>query len=150
MSWLQGNSVVIKTPVPSRGILVNSTTNRQDERRKHKRFKIKDCAFAVLTSGSANRFGKIVNLSHGGLAYRYLNTKEQLLDFDKDQSECELNLFFGTDEFKLGKVPLRVVSNSKISGDISLSMSQSRLQFVSLTIEQTKQLEYFIWHNQKE
>ncbi len=127
-----------------------SNTSRANERRKHKRIEAREGAFAVLTSDSAYRFGKIINLSHGGLALRYFSLNGQIMDSDEDFSECEVDIFFGTNEFKLGKVPIKIICDYRIAEDVSLSMRQKCLQFKSLTLDQAKKLEYFIWHNQND
>ena len=51
--------------------------SRQSERRKHKRFNVKDLAIAVPNRPSS-QIARIVNISKGGMAVRYLEQSDWL------------------------------------------------------------------------
>jgi hypothetical protein len=42
------------------------------ENRKFKRFKVKDLSFALLKSSFYEELGEIIDISKGGLAFKYL------------------------------------------------------------------------------
>ena len=52
----------------------------EHDRRKSKRYKMKDVAFAVLTSGSDEELGQVINISRGGLAFEYFVGSRQIRD----------------------------------------------------------------------
>lgn len=46
------------------------------ERRKHKRFHVQDGAFAVLRPHYAELLGQIIDISRGGVSFRYIASEE--------------------------------------------------------------------------
>jgi hypothetical protein len=53
------------------------------ERRKHKRFIIRDVAFAILRTGEDEELGQIANISMGGLAFQYFVGNRELQKADR-------------------------------------------------------------------
>ncbi|MBW1860726.1 MAG: PilZ domain-containing protein [Deltaproteobacteria bacterium] len=100
-------------------------TKQQVERRKHKRFQAWNGAFVALGPYSL-KLGQIVNMSMGGLAFRYIGSRKP------SRMKTESKIFIDNG-FCLDDVP-------------SLVMRQSGVQFGKLTRDQRSELEYFI-HN---
>jgi hypothetical protein len=107
----------------------------QDERRRHKRFQVKDSAFVF----EAFKVGKIVDISMDGLAFTY-DGHEQW-----PEKEIDLDLLID-DEIFLNQVPVRVVFDLIIAENSrqGLVTRQCGVQFGRLTPYQVEQLEYFI------
>ena len=68
------------------------------ERRKHKRFQVQDDAIAVLRP-IVDKRGPIIDISRGGLAFRYITAKESL-----DRS-LKLDILLPDLSFYLGHLP---------------------------------------------
>ncbi len=85
--------------------------------------------------------GKIIDISEGGLAFRYINTE------DKTSGPCELDIFLSDGNFYLNKVPFKNISDVEMDNVPSLASIRMRrcgLQFGDLTPDQIFDLEYFI------
>lgn len=121
---------------PSPGAMTN--TKEQVERRKHKRFQAWNGAFVALGPYSL-KLGQIVNMSMGGLAFRYIGSRKP----SKMKTESKIFIDNG---FCLDDVPLETVSDfeAKQGSFASLVMRQSGVQFGKLTRDQESELEYFI------
>lgn len=117
-----------------------TNTKQRVERRKHKRFQAWNGAFVALGPYSM-KLGQIVNMSMGGLAFRYIGSHEP------SRMKTESKIFIDNG-FCLDDVPLETVSDreAKQGHFASLVMRQSGVQFGELTNDQRSQLEYFI-HN---
>lgn len=116
-------------------------TTKKDlvERRKHKRFKAKEGAFAVLTS--ENKMGQIQDISRSGLTFQYIGHSEP------SSGSTEMEIFSTVHDFYLKKVPARVVVDSEIEKTVpfsSVPMRRVNVQFEEMTPIQSKLLEYFI------
>ncbi len=103
-----------------------------DNRRRHSRFWIQDFAYAVLRP-SSRRAGEIVDISMGGLSFRYPDTGEEHV------ASYELDIIIVGENFHLDKVPFRTVSERDVdieSPDHSLTMKQCGVRFDELTSKQ--------------
>ena len=110
------------------------------ERRRHKRFQAQEGAFAVVRPEST-KLGQIIDISQGGLAFRYTVTGTQA------NGAVELDIFLTGDGFCLEKMPFKTVSDRKVSKKFSngfLPMRRCGVQFGELTGIQITQLDYFI------
>jgi hypothetical protein len=121
-------------------------TNKKDliERRKHKRFKARQGAFAVLTS-DYNKLGQIKDIGKGGLSFFYVAGGEQTDRF----SEIEIFLIGDEigDDFYLKKIPVRTVVDFEVDNKVSFSslpMRQLSMYFEKLTSGQIFLLNYFL------
>jgi hypothetical protein len=136
------------------------------ERRKHKRFKIKNGAVAAMittapvtseqtkvmsmskdalatTKNKYIRMGQIINISKGGLAFRYTDGGGKSIE------SSELDILFTQDGFYLDRLPFKTVWTSNAVGIPSVSLlqtSQRGVQFMEMTSHQISQLDYFL-HN---
>jgi hypothetical protein len=110
------------------------------DRRKHKRFKVKGVAHAVIKSESKEDMGQLLDISKGGLSLHYYMGPERVKDPHK------LDIIY-KDHFELNNVPCKEISNFEITSPSPqnfLKEGRYGLQFKNLTAHQTSKLEYFI------
>jgi hypothetical protein len=109
------------------------------ERRKHKRFRVREGAFVILKPSETGA-GRLVNISMGGLMFEYVATKEPSVE------ATELELFVTDSVFRLYGVPCESVWDLPVykHPSIPLQKRQSGVQFGKLSAHQTSQLEFFI------
>ncbi|MBW2174204.1 MAG: PilZ domain-containing protein [Deltaproteobacteria bacterium] len=116
-------------------------TNRKErvERRKHKRFEIPIGMF-VSFRPHRPRLGEVINISRGGLAFRYYGGKEP------SDGSNKLNIFLEEGDFHLNDILSRTVTDfgTYRIPFRSVTMRRSSVQFRSLTHHQISQLEHFI------
>jgi hypothetical protein len=113
------------------------------ERRKDKRFQAEDGAAAVFRRPwpRSTRLGQIIDISKGGLAFRYIAGEEQ------SHGSSELEILWGDCSVRLDKMPFGTISDFETATEVplnSIEMRRSSVQFGELTSEQMSQLEYFI------
>ena len=113
------------------------------ERRKHERFQAEDGALAVLRRPwpHPTTLGQIIDISMGGLAFRYIAGEE------RSHEPSELEILSGDCSFRLDKIPFETISDFKIANEAPfkfIEMRRSGVQFGELRPEQMSQLEYFI------
>lgn len=110
------------------------------DRRIHKRFKVQDYALAVVRA-NIRKVGQIIDISRGGLAFRYMSNGERL------NGSFELDILLADNGFRLEKVTIKAISDFEIANETSFSsITMRRLcaQFGKLRHNQISQLEYFI------
>ncbi len=110
------------------------------ERRKHKRFRAEDGAYAAIRP-HYNKIGQIIDVSRGGLAFRYM-----VCDSENDGS-YELDIFLLGNGFHLDKVSVRMVSDQDMPKGVSpgsLNMRRCAVQFEELSQKESLQLDYFM------
>ena len=113
--------------------------SRQSERRKHKRFNVKDLAIAVPNRPSS-QIARIVNISKGGMAVRYLEQSDWL-------GNAEVVDILVNSNFLMANVPIENVCDFKVDSHFSFSIINERqccLQFGALPPEQELLLDDFI------
>lgn len=111
----------------------------QGERRKHKRFTVKNLAIAVPNKPSA-QIARIVNISKGGMAVRYLDQTNWL-------GNAEAVDILVNSNFLIANIPIENVRDFKVENHISFSIVIERqccLQFGALPPEQELLLDDFI------
>jgi c-di-GMP-binding flagellar brake protein YcgR len=113
--------------------------SRKSERRKHKRFKVKDLAIAVPNKPSS-QIARIVNISKGGMAVRYLDQSNWL-------GNAEAVDILVNSNFLMANTPIENIYDFKVENHISFSIITERqccLQFGVLPPEQEVLLDEFI------
>lgn len=103
------------------------------ERRKRKRFKIKEGVFSILR-GPSPQLGEITDASGGGLAFRYEGEEKSW----KESSELEILAL--NDSFKIKRLPIKGIWDFKTAND----MRKRGVQFGRLTYRQRSQLRFFM------
>jgi hypothetical protein len=109
-----------------------------DDKRKHKRFDVKDGAYTVLRY-QPTVMGQIINISTEGLAATYKGKRLK--------ESYEIDLFISDAGFYLDQIPVKTVSDHKIAGKFLLSSKkiwQRSMQFGELTDDQKSQMDKFI------
>jgi len=110
------------------------------ERRKHKRLRAEDGAYAAIRP-HYNKIGQIIDISRGGLAFRYMVCNSE------NDGPCELDIFLLGNGFHLDKVSVRMVSDQEMPEGVSpglLTMRRCAVQFEGLSQKEIFQLDYFI------
>ena len=108
------------------------------ERRKHTRFQVPKSAFVGFGPYDA-KVGQIIDVSTGGLAFRYVGTEEP--------SNGELSIFLAERDFYVGQIPFKTISDFEIAGknpSTSVPLRRSGVQFGQLTDHQSSQLEHLL------
>ena len=112
---------------------------RKGERRKHERYKVSELAIA-LPNKPSSEIARIVNISRGGMAVRYLDQSNWLGD------AAEVDILVHSD-FLLANVPIANVCDFKVENQLSFSIITERqccLQFGPLPADKETLLEDFI------
>jgi hypothetical protein len=115
---------------------------RQDlpERRKFMRLKPQEDTFALLR-GQVSKLGRVIDISTGGLAFRYVSIGEGL------KAAFELDLVLPKDNLRLNGLPVKVVSNFERQGKTPsrrIRLRRVGVQFRELTQYQMSQLQHFM------
>jgi hypothetical protein len=110
------------------------------ERRRFKRLQVQQNTFALLR-GQASKLGRVIDISDGGLAFRYVSIGEHL------KSVFELDLVSSRGDLRLNGLPVKVVSNlerQSKSPPGRIRLRRVGVQFRELTHDQISQLERFM------
>lgn len=115
------------------------------ERRKEKRFRCKEGCFAMLWPASS-KTGQVVDISPGGIAFRYM-ARSKREEFSSEL-ESEIEILCSQGDFSSGLLPVENVSDIKMerifSNLIPWQMRRHSVKFKLLNQEQRFQLERFI------
>jgi len=111
------------------------------ERRKTVRFLPRTEAYVALRP-DFTKLGRLMNISRGGLAFRYLAHQRQ------EQAPTHLDLFTSNDGFHLSRLPCKVIYDVRLSEKHRFSTSLERrhcgLEFGEVTELQAIQLELYL------
>jgi hypothetical protein len=110
------------------------------ERRKHKRFRPEEGTYAVL-SGPVSKMGQIINISRGGLAFRYIDIG------DRPRESCVLDILRENNSFRVENVSFKIISDLDASKDFPFSTIPMRRcggQLTGLSDRQICDLEHLI------
>ena len=141
----------------------DSKSKPRIERRRHKRFWVNVCAFALIRSVTTKpinihgrgmgeiacsvfrsnpaKFGRINNISMGGLMFRYVDSKVQ------SEESPVLDILLADCRFYLDSLRFRSISDRLLPNDFPngfIQMRQLRVKFERLPPHQADKLEYFI------
>jgi hypothetical protein len=111
-----------------------------DEKRRFRRFQAPQNAFARL-GGPEGRLGQIIDISKGGLAFRYVGNGGQ------PKRSLQMDIFLDNNGFRLEKVSYRTISDFEVSKQglaNSVIMRRRGVQFDELDQGHASRLEYFI------
>ena len=109
------------------------------DRRKYKRFHVQNGAHAVLGTRYAELLGQIIDISRGGVSFRYVAGEKP--------SSRSFALDISLANFHLGKVPFKDISDCEIANEFllgSIPIRRRGVQFGELTPGQKRLLEYFV------
>ncbi len=122
----------------------------RSERRKHTRYPIKNGAYATISPDST-KLGQIVDISMGGLAFKYIDTK-----FNKTTTVPE-TLFLSSMGYYVRDIEFKTIADyeapvSEIPEDPSDNMKIRirHVKFTDLKLKQLFDLDYYIENNTTE
>lgn len=132
------------------------------EKRTYQRFETKEGAYAAVTP-SSYKIGRIVNISLGGLVFRYTDREEELDTFGDD------TIFLGSYGFSVGDLPFRTVdiepvpevegielyeedgvAFSDTPSSSPMKAREQRVEFTELTFKQIFAVDKFIRENMRQ
>ena len=115
------------------------TATARIEQRRHRRLQGKDGALLSL-GVELKRMWHLIDISEGGLAFRYLGGMEEPKLFSK------LALLTKDTSFCLEKIPFTVVDDCEMNGRLLSNYTFRRcgVRFGKLTTKQSVQLQHFI------
>lgn len=119
---------------------------RTIERRKNKRYKAVEGAYAAISPNS-HKLGQIIDLSMGGLAFKYIDTSHDDPDARRDPEET---IFLSSMGYYVGDLPFKTISDYEITNTPSFSSMKVRkrhVQFKDLTFKQLFDLDYYLKNN---
>ncbi len=112
----------------------------QAEKRRFRRLQAPQNAFALLR-GPDGRLGQIIDISKGGLAFRYAGNGGQ------PKRSFQLDIFLANKGFHVEKLSFRTVSDFEVNNQNpanSVIMRRRGIQFDELNQGHISRLEYFI------
>ncbi|HIJ56115.1 MAG TPA: hypothetical protein HPQ03_08310 [Deltaproteobacteria bacterium] len=111
------------------------------ERRRRRRFSVRESAIAVIQSTPTILLGQIKDISMDGLSFIYMHRDKQ-----PDESTT-LDIFLPDDKLHIKGLAFRTVSDSIVLNDNPYStviMNRRSIQFKKLTDQLKSELEYVI------
>ena len=87
------------------------------------------------------KFGQIIDMSQGGLAFNYIDNRDRM-----DQS-YEMNILSAGNKFYLENLLFKTIMDVDSAEEPSFSpikLKRQRIQFIDLSSDQIKKLEYFL------
>ena len=121
-----------------------ASTEFSAERREHERYAARDDVVAALRSSLKSKVGLVMNVSRGGLAFRYVESTDMVAE------PLELDLKLGETGVNLKGVPVKLVNDTSMANEFSFSLIPLRkcsLQFGQMTREQTSKLELLLQYH---
>ena len=112
-----------------------------NERRRRRRFSVRENAIAVIQSTPTIILGQIKDISPNGLSFNYMYSSEQ-----PDESTT-LDIFLPDDKLHIKGLTFRTVSDSIVLNDNPFStviMNRRSIQFENLTDQLKSELEHII------
>ncbi len=122
---------------------------RTIERRRSKRYKAIEGAYAAI-SPKSSRLGQIIDISMGGLSFKYIDTGH--LDEPED-TEQEQTVFLSSMGYYVGDLSFKTVADYEVTNAPSFSSMKVRkrhVQFTDLSFKQLFDLDYYLRNNVSE
>lgn len=123
---------------------------RTVERRKNKRYKAVEGAYAAVSPNS-HRLGQIIDISMGGLAFKYIDTSNE--EFINEASVQDESIFLSSMGYYVGDLPFTTISDYEVTNAPSFSSMKVRkrhVQFKDLSFKQLFDLDYYLRNNVSE
>ncbi|MCK5313150.1 MAG: PilZ domain-containing protein [Desulfobacteraceae bacterium] len=126
----------------------------KQERRKFTRYPIKNGAYATI-SPESTKLGQIVDISVGGLAFKYIDTEPDTLKTAGSQSQE--TLFLSSMGYYVGDIDFKTVSDYEIpdcnipeASFDTMKIRVRHVKFTDLKLKQLFDLDYYIENNTTE
>ena len=123
----------------------------KQERRKHTRYSIKNGSYATISPDST-KLGQIVDISMGGLAFKYIDTKSIKTDHKNHET-----LFLSSMGYYVGDIDFKTVDDYEMPGCSideksfdSMKIRIRHVKFTNLKLKQLFDLDYYIGNNATE
>jgi hypothetical protein len=131
-----------------KGIGLMVGRKRTVERRRSKRYKAVDGAYAAISPNS-HKLGQIIDISMGGLSFKYIDTsiEEEVSDMPEN------TVFLSSMGYYVGDLPFKMVSDYELTNAPSFSSMKVRkrhVQFTDLSFKQLFDLDYYLRNNVSE
>ncbi|MBT5988799.1 PilZ domain-containing protein [bacterium] len=129
---------------------------RTVERRRSKRYRAVEGAYAAI-SPKSHKLGQIIDISMGGLAFKYIDTNnsdtnnsDTNKEDKKNHGKSEESIFLSSMGFYVGDLPFKTISDNEVT-DIpsfsSMKVRQRHVQFTDLSFKQLFDLDYYLRNN---
>jgi hypothetical protein len=122
---------------------------RTIERRRNKRYKAVDGAYAAISPNS-HKLGQIIDISMGGLSFKYIDTSHDDKELEGTPEEA---VFLSSMGYYVGDLPFKTISDYEITNAPSFSSMKVRkrhVQFTDLSFKQLFDLDYYLRNNVSE
>lgn len=122
---------------------------RTVERRKNKRYKAVEGAYAAISPNS-HKLGQIIDVSMGGLAFKYIDTSN---DEPETENPSEETIFLSSMGYYVGDLPFKTIADYEVTNAPSFSSMKVRkrhVQFKDLSFKQLFDLDYYLRNNVSE
>jgi len=119
---------------------------RTIERRRNKRYKAVEGAYAAISPNS-NRLGQIIDISMGGLCFKYIDTADKS---SAPEEKDEESIFLSSIGYYVGDIPFQTIADYEITDTPSFSSMKVRkrhIKFTDLTLKQLFDLDYYLKNN---
>ena len=116
---------------------------RTVERRKNKRYKASEGAYAAISPNS-QKLGQIIDISMDGVCFKYIDTSN---DGQNDGTQQEDSIFLSSRRGYVGDLPIKIVGDYAVTNDLSFSsikVKKMHIQFTDLSVKQFFDLDYFL------
>ena len=122
---------------------------RTVERRKNKRYKATEGAYAAI-SPKSRKLGQIIDISMGGLCFKYIDTSSA---DDQEEQLPEETVFLSSMGYYVGDLPFKTIDDYEVTNTPSFSSMKVRkrhVQFTDLSFKQLFDLDYYLRNNVSE
>ena len=122
---------------------------RTIERRRNKRYKAVEGAYAAISPNS-NKLGQIIDISMGGLCFKYIDTANKS---DEPGKKNEESIFLSSMGYYVGDLPFQTIADYEMPNTPSFSSMKVRkrhVKFTDLTFKQLFDLDYYLKKNVSE
>jgi hypothetical protein len=112
------------------------------QKRKVKRYKVKDLVYVKLRSESKIDIGKILDISEGGISFQYVANAEKLRDYSTFGIST-----IGKDLFSINRIRSKSISDIELTNASPFNLTKLRrhsLKFGNLTSRQMFKIENFL------
>ncbi len=113
------------------------------EKRKYKRYKVKDLTFVKLCYKDEMDIGQLMDIGKGGLSLRYF------VNSDKARNYSNLSIFLSENDFIIDKISFKAISDTEIANGskfTTIVLRRYGIEFDNLTDDQIAGLDYFLEH----
>lgn len=126
---------------------------RTKERRKQKRYQVKEGAYAAVSPRSY-KIGQIEDISMGGLSFKYIDTSvfDDDSDFEYNDENTSETMFLSSMGYYVGDLSFDTVNDYKVDNTPSfsnLTIRKRHIKFTDLDLKQLFDLDYYIQKNLK-